>query len=122
RTAPSRTGQCHGRPAAWPGAGSRGWPPRAGTYPSALMSLLADAQAYLAAAREPRATAPGDDLRRAYLDVLKLALCDLAGASTQSVGADEDGVVMSRELRDEGRRVRIAGMDWPLQGLTMVGM
>jgi O-methyltransferase len=86
------------------------------------MTLLADAQAYLAAAREPRATAPGDDLRRAYLDVLKIALCDLAGASTLSVGADEDGAVMSRELRDEGRRVRIAGMDWPLQGLTMVGL
>jgi O-methyltransferase len=86
------------------------------------MTLLADAQAYLAAAREPRATAPGEDLRRAYLDLLKLALCDLAGASTLSVGADEDGTVMSRELRDEGRRVRIAGMDWPLQGLTMVGL
>jgi O-methyltransferase len=86
------------------------------------MTLLADAQAYLAAAREPRAAAPGEDLRRAYLDLLKIALCDLAGASTQSVGADEDGTVMSRELRDEGRRLRVAGMDWPLQGLTMVGL
>jgi O-methyltransferase len=86
------------------------------------MTLLADAQAYLAAAREPRAAAPGADLRRAYLDLLKIALCDLAGASTQSVGADEDGTVMSRELRGEGRRLRVAGMDWPLQGLTMVGL
>ena len=86
------------------------------------MTLLADAQAYLAAAREPRAAAPADDLRRAYLDLLKIALCDLAGASTQSVGAHEDGTVMARELRGEGRRVRIVGMDWPLQGLTMVGL
>jgi O-methyltransferase len=86
------------------------------------MTLLDDAQAYLAAAREPRASAPASDLRRAYLDLLKIALCDLAGASTQSVGADEDGTVMARELRDESRRVRVAGMDWPLQGLTMVGL
>jgi O-methyltransferase len=86
---------------------------------------LADAQAHLAAAREPRAAAPGADgqtLRRAYLDVLKLALCDLASASTQSVGADDDGSVMARELRGEGRRLRLAGMDWPLHGLTMVGL
>jgi O-methyltransferase len=86
------------------------------------MTLLADAQAYLAAAREPRATPPSDSLRRAYLDLLKIALCDLVGASSQSVGADEDGTVMARELRDDGRRIRVAGMDWPLQGLTMVGL
>ena len=86
------------------------------------MTTLADAQAYLAAAREPRAAAPGGDLRRAYLDLLKIAICDLAGASTLSVGADADGTVMSRELRGEGRRLRVAGMDWPLQGLTMVGL
>jgi len=108
----------------------QGWPPRPGTYPSRAMTTgfsesaarLADAQTHLAAAREPRAAAPGGDLRRAYLDLLKIAVCDLAGASTLSVGADEDGTVMSRELRDEGRRVRVAGMDWPLQGLTMVGL
>jgi O-methyltransferase len=86
------------------------------------MTTLADAQAYLAAAREPRAAPPDGDLRRAYLDLLKIALCDLAGASTLSVGAHEDGTVMSRELRGEGRRLRVAGMDWPLQGLTMVGL
>ncbi len=86
------------------------------------MASLVDAQAALAAAREPRAAAPRDDLRSAYLDLLKIALCDLAGASTVSVGADADGTVMSRELRGDGRRLRVAGMDWPLQGLTMVGM
>jgi O-methyltransferase len=29
---------------------------------------------------------------------------------------------MARELRGEGRRLRAAGMDWPLHGLTMVGL
>ena len=33
-----------------------------------------------------------------------------------------DGPSMSRELRGEERRLRAAGMDWPLQGLTMVGL
>ena len=85
----------------------------------------ADAQAHLAAAREPRAAGPGpaaEELRRAYLDLLKLCLCDLAATSTMSVGAEPDGTVVSRELRGEARQVRSAGMDWPLQGLTMVGL
>jgi O-methyltransferase len=86
---------------------------------------MMDAQAHLAGAREPRAAGAATDvevLRRAYLDLLKLCLCDLAGASTGSVGAMADGTVMSRELRGEGLRLRAAGMDWPLQGLTMVGL
>ena len=70
---------------------------------------------------------PGPDreaeaLRRAYLDLLKLAVCDLVGPSTVSVGAMPDGTVMSRELRGEARKMRAAGLDWPLQGLTMVGL
>jgi O-methyltransferase len=88
-------------------------------------AFLADAQAHLAAWREPRAATPAADaeaLRIAYLDLLKLCLCDLAGTSTVSVGAMPDGTVMSRELRGEARRMRAAGLDWPLQGLTMVGL
>ena len=84
-----------------------------------------DAEALLAAAREARAGRPGPDaegLRSAYLELLKLTLCDLAGTSTMSVGAMPDGTVMARELRGEARRLRAAGMDWPLQGLTMVGL
>jgi O-methyltransferase len=84
-----------------------------------------NAQASLAAAREPRAAGPRPDreaLRTAYLELLKLSLCDLAGTSTHSVGAMQDRTVMSRELRGEARRLRAAGMDWPLQGLTMVGL
>jgi O-methyltransferase len=86
---------------------------------------LSEAQAHLAAARAPRAAGPGPDahtLRGAYLDLLKLTLCDLAGSSTTSVGAMADGSVMSRELHDDGLRLRTAGMDWPLHGLTMVGL
>jgi O-methyltransferase len=83
---------------------------------------LADARASLAAARRPAAAGPARDLRTAYLDLLKLCLCDLAGASTMSVGALEDGTVMSRELHGDERRLRVAGMDWPLHGLTMVGL
>ena len=84
-----------------------------------------DAETLLAGARAVRATGPGperDELRTAYLELLKLCLCDLAGSSTQSVGALPGGAVMARELRGDGVRLRAAGMDWPLQGLTMVGL
>jgi hypothetical protein len=86
---------------------------------------LEDVRAHLAAARLPRAAGAGPDpdaLRVAYLDVLKLALCDLAGAGTTSVGAMADGTVVARELRGDDLRLRAAGMDWPLHGLTMVGL
>ncbi len=84
-----------------------------------------DAERHIAAAREPRAAGPGRDheaLRRAYLDLLKLALCELVGTATTSVGDRPEGGIASRELRGEERRVRSAGMDWPLHGLTMVGL
>ena len=77
------------------------------------------------AVREPRAAAPAPDvesLRRAYLDVLKLCLCDLAGTGTISVGSLPGGGTASRVLRGEQRRLRAVGMDWPLQGLTMTGL
>jgi O-methyltransferase len=61
-------------------------------------------------------------MRRAYLDLLKLSLCDLVGTGTGSVGRDHDGVVASRELRGDQLSLRAAGMDWPLHGLTMVGL
>jgi O-methyltransferase len=86
---------------------------------------LADVRADLAGARPVVAAGPGPGataLRRAYLDLLKLSVCDLAGISTSSVGALDDGRVMSRELRGDAVRLRSAGMDWPLQGLTMIGL
>lgn len=76
-------------------------------------------------ARDVAACGPGRDvssLRRAYLDVLKLCLCDLGGSGTTSVARTQDGHVMSRELSGEQLRLRAAGMDWPLHGLTMVGL
>jgi O-methyltransferase len=79
----------------------------------------------LKAARQPTASGPTKDpegLRRAYLDLLKLCLCDLAGTTTTSVARTIGGEVMSRELRGEQLRFRSAGLDWPLQGLTMVGL
>jgi O-methyltransferase len=93
------------------------------TYPADL-SVLADFPGWQAA-REPRAagpTAEAEDLRRAYLELLKLALCDLTGTSTTSVGKWPDGSLSSRELAGEDRRLRAAGMDWPLHGLSMVGL
>ena len=77
------------------------------------------------AARPPQAAGPTADaegLRRAYLELLKLALCDLAGTSTGSVSRLLDGTLASRELAGEDRGMRAAGLDWPLHGLTMVGL
>jgi hypothetical protein len=79
----------------------------------------------LEAARAAYATGPGPDseaLRAAYLDLLKLTLCDLAGTATMSVARTQQGHVMSRELTGDQLRMRAAGMDWPLHGLTMVGL
>ena len=79
----------------------------------------------LKAARAVRARGPAADaeaLRLAYLDLLKLCLCDLGGTTTASVARTQQGHVMSRELSGEQLRLRAAGMDWPLHGLTMVGL
>lgn len=85
----------------------------------------AAARRALASARRPRAHAPApapEQLRRAYLELLKLALCDLVGTTTISVGRGEDGVVASREIAGDQLGLRVLGMDWPLQGLTMIGL
>jgi O-methyltransferase len=95
------------------------------TAPPYHVATMARARAQLEAIAEPRAAGPGPDvlrMRRAYLDLLKLCLCDLAGTSTTSVGALEDGVVFSREMSGAEARLRAAGMDWPLHGLTMLGL
>jgi O-methyltransferase len=68
------------------------------------------------------AQADPEELRIAYLDLLKLCLCDLGGATTASVVRTQQGHVMSRELAGEQLRLRAAGMDWPLRGLTMIGL
>jgi O-methyltransferase len=75
--------------------------------------------------REIRAAGPGSDhesLRTAYLELLKLSLCDLAGSGTTSVTWTGEDRVFSRELRGEALKLRAGGVDWPLHGLTMVGL
>lgn len=77
-------------------------------------------------AREVRAVRPSADLdalRAAYLDLLKLCLCDLVGTGTQTISWTGDLRVFSRELTgDDQLEWRIAGRDWPLNALTMVGL
>jgi O-methyltransferase len=75
--------------------------------------------------REFSAAPPGPDaerLRAAYLSLLKLCLCDLAGGTTVSVGRTDDGLAFARQLFGEQLQLRTNGMDWPLTGLTMVGL
>lgn len=67
--------------------------------------------------------ADADALRTAYLDVLKLCLCDLAGAGTRTISWTGDRRVFSRDLTgDQQMEWRISGRDWPLDALTMVGL
>jgi hypothetical protein len=73
----------------------------------------------------PRPGAEG--LRAAYLDLLKLCLCDLAGARTVSVSRTGDtrrpeSQVQAWELGNEELPLRVKGADWPYSGLTMVGL
>jgi Macrocin-O-methyltransferase (TylF) len=76
--------------------------------------------------REIRACRPGPDtesLRAAYLELLKLTLCDLAGAGTETAYLSYDKTrVFRREPSEEELRYRLVGKDWPLYGLTMVGL
>jgi Macrocin-O-methyltransferase (TylF) len=66
-------------------------------------------------------------MRKAYLELLKLCLCDLAGARTLSVSRMGDtrrpeAQVLSRELDEEELILRARGSDWPFSGLSMVGL
>ena len=71
------------------------------------------------------AAAPGPGLQAlqdAYLGLLKLCLCDLAGAGTTSVEGRPGGGVAARELAPGELELRVRGEDWPLRGLTMGGL
>ena len=90
-----------------------------------LLDARPAARDRLATVREAKAAAPAGDperIRTAYLELLKLCLCDLTGASTASVGALREGGTASRTLRGNELKLRAIGLDWPLQGLTMVGL
>lgn len=75
------------------------------------------------AAMRPRPHRPGAEreaARRAYLDLLKLALCDLVAGETESVVTTPEGPV-SEPLPEESVSDRVEGREWPLRGLTMIG-
>jgi O-methyltransferase len=80
--------------------------------------------------REIRAAGPRPGpkrMRAAYLELLKLCLCDLAGARTLSVSRTgntrrRESQVKSRELDERELVLRARGSDWPFSGLTMVGL
>lgn len=61
-------------------------------------------------------------LRRAYLDLLKLAICDLVGPTTLTVSGTTHGTVVARELRGPLRALRMIGFDWPYNALSMAGL
>jgi O-methyltransferase len=66
-------------------------------------------------------------MRKSYLELLKLCLCDLAGARTLSVSRTGDtrrreSQVRSQELGEEELVLRARGSDWPFSGLSMVGL
>jgi O-methyltransferase len=77
-------------------------------------------------ARPIEARGPGagaEELRKAYLDLLKLTLCDLANARTESVMLTIDHTGMfSKQSTAEELVHRATGMHWSLHGLTMVGL
>jgi len=90
-----------------------------------LLEAKPGARATLESIRAARAPGPGpevEELRAAYLGLLKLCLCDLGAASTTSVGLTPDRTLASRTLREGDLSIRAAGLDWPLQGLTMTGL
>lgn len=62
-------------------------------------------------------------MRASYLDLLKLCLCDLTGVTTREVTSDRNKRAFTRELTGGDQLGwRVEGKDWPLDGLTMVGL
>ena len=111
-------------------AGSRSARLYAAPEKSGSEELLRDFYADRQADREIRASRPrpgAGPMRTAYLELLKLCLCDLAGARTLSVSRTgdtrrPDSQVKSRELDNGQLGLRVEGFDWPFSGLTMVGL
>lgn len=101
-----------------------------GAAPSLTEEELKRGQLKRGSRRPIAARGPGDgseELRHAYLDLLKLALCDLAGAHTLCVDRSGDGraihqPLFTRELERSELPLRAMGADWPYSGLTMVGL
>jgi O-methyltransferase len=63
------------------------------------------------------------NMRTAYLDVLKLALCDLVSPhATATANRQEDGTVQQGVFGEDQLWIRRQGRDWPLCAVTMVGL
>jgi O-methyltransferase len=60
--------------------------------------------------------------RDAYLRLLKLALCDLLGPAPLSAGGTGGRRTRMRVLTEKERTLREEGRDWPVNGVTMVGL
>ena len=77
-----------------------------------------------------KASAPGPEtaaMRDAYLELLALSLSDLAGAGTITAGKHdavpgEPPSIFCRPMPAEHLDARIGGLDWPMNGLSMVGL
>lgn len=63
-------------------------------------------------------------LRSRYLELLKLGLLDLLGPTTsQAVYVeDPDPRLICELLSEENRGLRVKGLDWPLNGTTLIGL
>jgi O-methyltransferase len=70
----------------------------------------------------PPPRAPGEDLRSAYLDLLKRSLCDLLWPIVETVEQQPGEEPRVSELGTGQLYRRLEGNDWPLRGLTMVGL
>jgi O-methyltransferase len=75
----------------------------------------------------PRPRPGAGPLREAYLELLKLCLCDLAGARTLSVSkaggrGSRGDRLFARELHERELEIRTTGLDWPFSGMTMIGL
>jgi O-methyltransferase len=75
--------------------------------------------------RQIRTDGPAPDaeaMRRSYLELLQLALCDLGGAEVLSVEALPGGSLYWRRLPQRHLEPRVDGRDWPWNGLSMAGL
>ena len=63
------------------------------------------------------------DVRAAYLDVLKLALCDLVSPhGTMTASRNENGTCDPTHIGADQLWIRRDGRDWPVYALTMCGL
>lgn len=58
----------------------------------------------------------------AYIRLLKRSLVDLLGPTTSRAVAQPDGRLATVPVSEPDRQDRIAGGDWPANGMTMVGL